>query len=75
MKIISKPIMAAQKHKKNCWQNFFAFLIAYKPKTLLIKGLNSIDSARSYGRLSQNVETGGFRELFLPENDFKLAPQ
>ena len=67
--------MAAQKHKKNCWQKFFAFLIAYKPKTLLIKALNSIDSARSYGRLSQNLKTGGFRELFLPESDFKLAPQ
>ena len=66
--------MAARKHKKN-WQNFFAFLIAYKPKTLLIKGLNSIDSTRSYGRLSENVKTGGFRELFLPENDFKLALQ
>ena len=67
--------MAARKHKKNCWQNFFAFLIAYKPKTLLIKGLNSIDSTRSYGRLSENVKAGGFRELFLPENDFKLALQ
>ena len=67
--------MAARKHTKNCWQNLFAFLIAYKPKTLLIKGLNTIDSARSYGRLSQNVKTRGFRELFLPENDFKLAPQ
>ena len=67
--------MAARKHKKNHWQNFFAFLIAYKPKTLLIKGLNSIDSTRSYGRLSENVKTGGFRELFLPENDFKLALQ
>ena len=67
--------MAARKHKKNYWQNFFAFLIAYKPKTLLIKGLNSIDSTRSYGRLSENVKTGGFRELFLPENDFKLALQ
>ena len=56
--------MAAQKHrKKNCCQKFFAFLNAHKPKTQLIKALSSIDFSRSYGRLSQNPKTGGFREL------------
>ena len=43
----------------------------YKPKTQLIKALNSIDSSKSYRRQSQNPKTGGSRELFLPENDFK----
>ena len=64
--------MAAHKYTKNCWQKFVAFLNAYKPtKTQLIKALSPIDSSRSYGRLSQNPKTGGFRELFLTENDFK----
>ena len=63
--------MAAQKHKKNCWQKFFPFLNAYYPKTHLIKTLNSLDSSRPYGR--QNKKTGGPRELFLPENDFQIS--
>ena len=62
--------MADQK-QKNCWQKRFAILNTYKPKTQLIKALNSIDSSISYGRLPQNPKTRGFRELFLPENDFK----
>ena len=45
----------------------------YKRKTQLLKALNSIDSSRSHGRLSQNSKSGGFRELFLPENDFKTC--
>ena len=65
--------MAAQKQKKNLLAESFAFLNANKPKTQLIKVLNSIDSSRSYGRLSQNSKTGGFRELFLPENDFETC--
>ena len=63
--------MAAQ--KQNCWQNFFAILNVYKLKTQLIKALSSIDSSISYGKLSQNPKTGGFRELFLSENDFKSS--
>ena len=62
--------MAYQK-QKNCWQKRFAILNNYKPKTQLIKALNSIDSSISYRRLPQNPKTRGFRELFLPENDFK----
>ena len=67
--------MAAQKRKKKIRQKFLAFLNVYYPKTHLIKALYSLDSSRSYGRLSQNPKTGGFRELFLPENDFKTFSQ
>ena len=64
--------MAAQKHtQKIVGRNFFAFLNAYKPKSQLIKALNSFDFSRSCGRLSQNPKTEDFRKLFLPENDFK----
>ena len=38
-----------------------------------IKALNSLDSSRPNRRLSQNAKTGGLRELFLPENDFKTC--
>ena len=65
--------MAAQKHKKIVSRMFFAFLNTYKPKTQLISALNSIDSSRTYGRLSQNPITSGFRESFLHENDFKTC--
>ena len=66
--------MAAQKHnKKNCWQNIFAFLNAYYPKTQLIKIYNFLDSSRPYGRLLENPKTRGCRELFLPENDFQTS--
>ena len=58
--------MAAEKHTKKFLADFFfAFLKTYKPKSQLINALNSIDSSRSYGRLSQNEKTNGFRELFL----------
>ena len=40
------------------------------PKTHLIKALNSLDSSRPYGRLSENQKTGDSRELFLTEIDF-----
>ena len=53
--------MAAQKRKKkNCQQNFFAFLNNYQTKTKLIKIHNS-------------QKTGDSRELFLPENDFQTC--
>ena len=65
--------MAAQKRKKKIRQKFLAFLNVYYPKTHLIKAFNSLDSSRSNGRLSQNPKTRGFRELFLPENDFKTC--
>ena len=35
--------------------------------------LKPFDFSRSYGRLSQNPKIGEFRELFLPENDFKTC--
>ena len=67
--------MAAQKCKKKLIGNFFAFLNSYYPKTHPIKALNSLDSSRPYGRLLKNQKTEGSRELFLPENISKLAPQ
>ena len=66
--------MEAEKHRESCWQKFFSILNVYKPKTQLIKALNYIDFTKSFGRLSQNLKTGGFRELFLSENDFKTCP-
>ena len=39
----------------------------------IIKGLNSLDSARLNGRLLQNPKTRGFRELFLPKNDLQIC--
>ena len=65
--------MVAQNWKKKKLKKLFAFLNAYYPKTHLIKALNSLDSSRPNGRLSQNPKTGGFRELFLPENDFQTS--
>ena len=55
---------------KICWQKI---LNVYYPKAHLVKGLNSFDSSRSYGRLLENQKTGGSRELFLPENDFQTS--
>ena len=65
--------MADQKRKKHFQENFLAFLNVYYPKTHLIKTLYSLDSSRPNGRLLQNLKTGGFRELFLPKNDFKTC--
>ena len=65
--------MAAQKRKKKFLQKFSAFLNLYYPKTHLIKALFFLDSSRPNGRLSQNLETRGFRGLFLPQNDFKTG--
>ena len=65
--------MAAQKRKKKIRQKFLAFLNVYYPKTHLIKALYSLDSSRPNGRLLQNPKTGGLRESFLPENDFKTT--
>ena len=44
---------------------------AYYRKTHLIEARNSLDSSKPYKRLLQIQETGGSRELFLPENDFQ----
>ena len=54
-------------------QKYFAFLNANYPKTHLTKALNSLDSSRPNGRLSQNPKKGGLKELFLPGNDFKTC--
>ena len=62
--------MAPLKWRKKKFRHFWN---VYYPKTHLIKALNSLDSSRPNGRLSQNPETRGSRELFLPENDFKTC--
>ena len=72
-KAISKSIMVAQKRKRNIWLTFFAFMKAYYTKNQLIKALNSLDSSKPSGRLLDNPKTEDFRELFLPENDFKYC--
>ena len=59
--------------KKKNWQKFSALLNIYYPKTHPVKTLNSFSSSRPDGRPSQNPKTGGFMELFLPENDFKTC--
>ena len=58
-----------KKKKKKMGRIFFAVLNVYYPKTNLIKALNSLDSSRPNGRLSQNPKARGFRELFLSKND------
>ena len=63
--------MVAQNCKKIIWQKYFPFLNAYYAKFQLIKALSSLDSSRPYARLLENIKTRGFREFFLPENDFK----
>ena len=66
--------MVAQKDtKQNCWQKLTVFLNAHYSKTHLLKALNSLDSSRTYGRLSENQKTGGSRVLFLHENDFQTS--
>ena len=72
-KAVSKSIMAAQKRIKKFPLKLFAFLNVYYTKTDLIKALNSLDSSQPNRRLLQNPKTKGFRELFLPENDFKTC--
>ena len=59
--------------KKKFLAEVFAFLNIHYPQTHLIKALNSPDSSRPNGRLSQNQKTGGFKELVLPGS--KLASQ
>ena len=43
------------------------------PKIHLIKTPNSRYSFRPYGKLLENQEEGGSRELFLPKNDFQTS--
>ena len=38
-----------------------------------MKALNSLDSSKPYEKLLENLKIGGFRELFLPENDFQTS--
>ena len=65
--------MTAQKCKKHFRQKFFPFLNVYYPKNHLTKALNSLDFSRLKGRLSENPKIGGFRELFLPENNLQTS--
>ena len=63
-----------QKKNNNFFlQKFFAFLNVYEPQTQLIKINISLDSTIPYKWLLENQKTGGFRELFLPENDFQTS--
>ena len=62
-------MVAQQRKKKIVSRKCFAYLNNYYHKTHLIKSLNSLDSSRSYGRLSENQKTGVSKEVFLPEND------
>ena len=62
--------MAAQEHKFVS-SKFFAFLNASYSKTHLIQSPKSHDSSRPYIRLLENQKTGGYKELFLPKNDFQ----
>ena len=48
--------MTAQKRKKKIWAEIFGIFEYLLPKTHLIKPLNSLDSSRPSGRLSQNPE-------------------
>ena len=53
--------MVAKKRKKNCQLKLFRnFCIPITSKTHLIKSLNSLDSSRPYGKLSENAK---IREL------------
>ena len=65
--------MTAQKRKKKIWAEIFGIFECLFPKTHLLKVLNSLDSSRPNGGLSQNPKTGGFRELFLPKSDSKTC--
>ena len=64
--------MAAQKWKKKLLPEIVSTSECIF-KTHLIKALNSRDSSRPYGRLLENPKTGGFRESFLPEKNFKTC--
>ena len=60
--------MAAKKCKNIFWEKCFAFLNVY-----CLKALNSLDFSRPNRILPQKPKTGGFKELFLPENNFKTC--
>ena len=62
-----------KKKNKDDGKSFFAFLIAYLPKTQLIKALNSLDSSRTYRTLLESPKPGSSRELILPESGFKTC--
>ena len=65
--------MTAQKCKNKIWAEIFCIFECLLLKIHLIKALNSLDSSRPNGGLSQNSKTRGFRELFLPKNDSKTC--
>ena len=65
--------MAAQKVKKTFSAEIFGIFECLLPQNPSNQSSYSIDSSRPNGRLSHNPKTGSFRELFLPENDFKTC--
>ena len=50
-----------KKHKKKNLAEIFSIFECLSPQNPLIKALNSLDSSRLNGRLSQNPKIGGSR--------------
>ena len=65
--------MAAQKHQTKFLAEILRIFECLLPQNLSNQSSTLLDSSRPNGRLSQNQKTRGFRELFLPENDFKTC--
>ena len=65
--------MTAQKCKKKFLAEIFCIFECVLLPNPSIKALNSLDSSRPNGRLSQSPKAGAFRELFVPKNDFKTC--
>ena len=64
--------MAAKKFKKKFLAEIFCIF-----KCLLLQNptnQGSLLSSRPYGRIIENLKTGGSKEFFLPENELK-TPQ
>ena len=64
--------MAAQKWKINLLAEFPLYIF----ECLLTRNTTnqySLDSSITYGWLLENLKARGFRELFLPANDFKTC--
>ena len=64
--------MAAQEQTKKNLGEIFGIFECQLLQNLSNQALNCLDSSRPNGRISQNLKTG-FRDLFLPENNFKTC--
>ena len=65
--------MAAQIQTKKNLAEIFGIFECLLPQDPSNHALNCLDSSRPNGRISQNPKTGGLRDLFLPENNFKTC--